>query len=83
MDPAIFCLSMWRLERNLARNTQASYRDTLTLLLPFAGAQAPPRHRSDGCGGSGHRRLFADFSSYIETDRQLQRIDPQSAAGHH
>ena len=23
-------------ERNLARNTQASYRDTLTLLLPFA-----------------------------------------------
>jgi integrase/recombinase XerD len=25
-------------ERNLARNTQASYRDTLTLLLPFAGA---------------------------------------------
>src|SRR5476651_204413 len=27
-------------ERNLARNTQASYRDALTLLLPFAGAQA-------------------------------------------
>jgi site-specific recombinase XerD len=27
-------------ERNLARNTQASYRDTLTLLLPFASAQA-------------------------------------------
>ena len=24
-------------ERNLARNTQASYRDTLTLLLPFVG----------------------------------------------
>src|SRR6201986_3552128 len=23
-------------ERNLSRNTQASYRDTLTLLLPFA-----------------------------------------------
>ena len=25
-------------ERNLARNTQASYRDTLALLLPFAAA---------------------------------------------
>ena len=24
-------------ERNLSHNTQASYRDTLTLLLPFAG----------------------------------------------
>ncbi len=27
-------------ERNLARNTQASYRDTLTLLLPFVSARA-------------------------------------------
>lgn len=27
-------------ERNLSRNTQASYRDTLTLLLPFASASA-------------------------------------------
>ncbi|MGH2406099.1 MAG: tyrosine-type recombinase/integrase [bacterium] len=27
-------------ERNLARNTQASYRDTLTLLLPFLSAAA-------------------------------------------
>lgn len=27
-------------ERNLSRNTQASYRDTLTLLLPFASARA-------------------------------------------
>jgi site-specific recombinase XerD len=27
-------------ERNLARNTQLSYRDTLTLLLPFASKQA-------------------------------------------
>jgi len=26
-------------ERNLSRNTQASYRDTLTLLLPFASAR--------------------------------------------
>ena len=27
-------------ERNLARNTQLSYRDTLSLLLPFAAKQA-------------------------------------------
>src|SRR5260370_9654755 len=27
-------------ERNLSRNTQASYRDTLTLLLPFANEQS-------------------------------------------
>src|SRR5271169_174501 len=27
-------------ERNLARNTQVSYRDTLTLLLPFASLRA-------------------------------------------
>lgn len=27
-------------ERNLARNTQASYRDTLTLLIPFASSRA-------------------------------------------
>ena len=27
-------------ERNLSRNTQASYRDTLTLLFPFASARA-------------------------------------------
>ena len=26
-------------ERNLARNTQKSYRDTFTLLLPFVGAR--------------------------------------------
>ena len=28
-------------ERNLSGNTQASYRDTLTLLLPFASASVP------------------------------------------
>lgn len=27
-------------ERNLARNTQVSYRDSLTLLLPFVGHHA-------------------------------------------
>jgi site-specific recombinase XerD len=35
-----FLLEHLVIERNLARNTRASYRDTLTLLLPFAGARA-------------------------------------------
>jgi site-specific recombinase XerD len=35
-----FLLEHLVLERNLARNTQLSYRDTLTLLLPFASTQA-------------------------------------------
>jgi integrase/recombinase XerD len=35
-----FLLEHLVLERNLARNTQLSYRDTLTLLLPFTSRQA-------------------------------------------
>lgn len=35
-----FLLEHLVIERNLARNTQISYRDTLTLLLPFASTQA-------------------------------------------
>lgn len=35
-----FLLEYLVAERNLARNTQASYRDTLTLLLPFVSRQA-------------------------------------------
>jgi site-specific recombinase XerD len=37
-------------ERNRARNTQASYRDTLALLLPFASGHGVPSHRSDDSG---------------------------------
>ena len=35
-----FLLEHLVVERNLARNTQVSYRDTLTLLLPFVSRQA-------------------------------------------
>ena len=35
-----FLLEYLVAERNLARNSQASYRDTLTLLLPFISSQA-------------------------------------------
>ena len=34
-----FLLEHLVLERNLARNTQHSYRDTLALLLPFVSNQ--------------------------------------------
>ena len=37
-------------ERNLSRNTQASYRDTLMLLLPFASKQGLRRYRSHDRG---------------------------------
>jgi len=36
-----FLLEYLVTERNLARNTQRSYRDTLALLLPFVARQAP------------------------------------------
>lgn len=35
-----FLLEYLVAERNLARNTQVSYRDTLTLLVPFVGLKA-------------------------------------------
>lgn len=56
-------------ERNLAPNTQASYRATLTLLLPFASAQ----------GGKPIDRMIVDdltptivrqFLDHLERDRQ-------------
>src|SRR6202795_1715213 len=38
IEPFRFLLEYFGAERNLSGNTQASYRDTLTLLLPFASA---------------------------------------------
>ena len=35
-----FLLEYMVAERNLARNTQVSYRDTLTLMLPFVSHEA-------------------------------------------
>jgi len=35
----LFLLEYLISERNQSRNTQASYRDTLTLLIPFVGAK--------------------------------------------
>jgi len=56
-------------ERNLARNTQASYRDTLTLLLPFASAQA---HRAidQMTVEDLTPTIVRRFLEHIETDRR-------------
>src|SRR5271157_4348421 len=60
-------------ERNLSRNTQASYRDTLMLLLPFASKQG---------GGAIDRMTVEDltpaivrkFLDHLEHDRQCSGV---------
>ena len=60
-------------ERNLSRNTQASYRDTLMLLLPFASRQG---------GGAIDRMTVEDltpaivrtFLDHLERDRQCSDV---------
>ena len=55
-------------ERNLARNTQKSYRDTFALLLPFVGAKArkPVERIAVQDLTARHLRQFLD---YLEDDR--------------
>jgi integrase/recombinase XerD len=55
-------------ERNLARNTQTSYRDTLTLLLPFVSrkAKVPVDRLSIYDVSAESVRAFLE---YIERDR--------------
>src|SRR3546814_6478246 len=63
-----FLLEHMVTERNLSLNTQASYRDTLTLLLPFAGKLG---------GHAIDKMTVEDFSpaivrrflDYVELDR--------------
>lgn len=60
-------------ERNLSRNTQASYRDTLKLLLPFASKHG---------GGAIDRMIVEDltpsivrkFLDHLEHDRQCSGV---------
>jgi integrase/recombinase XerD len=60
-------------ERNLSRNTQASYRDTLTLLLPFASKQA-------GCAIDRITveeltpEVVRKFLDHLEQDRQCSEV---------
>jgi integrase/recombinase XerD len=63
-----FLLEHLVLERNLARNTQLSYRDTLTLLLPFVSTQVKKsvdRLVVDDLSPVIMRRFLA----YLEQDR--------------
>lgn len=55
-------------ERNLAQNTRASYRDTFTLLLPFAGRKLrKPVERLTVCDLTSG--LVLKFLAHIEDDR--------------
>ena len=55
-------------ERNLARNTQLSYRDTLVLLLPFIAAQARRSLERLRVRDLGAARIRA-FLLHLEQDR--------------
>ena len=60
-------------ERNLSRNTQASYRDTLRLLLPFAsanGGRAIDRMTVEDLTPS----LVRKFLDHLEHDRQCSGV---------
>jgi site-specific recombinase XerD len=60
-------------ERNLSRNTQASYRDTLMLLLPFVsnhGGRAIDRMTVEDLTPSVIRK----FLDYLERDRQCSGV---------
>jgi len=60
-------------ERNLSLNTQASYRDTLTLLLPFASKQV-------GCAIDRMTveeltpEVVRKFLDHLERDRQCSEV---------
>ena len=60
-------------ERNLARNTQVSYRDTLALLLPFAskhGGRAIDRMTIEDLAPS----IVRKFLDHLERDRQCNGV---------
>lgn len=60
-------------ERNLSRNTQVSYRDTLTLLLPFASTHGGPaidRMTVEDLTPS----IVRKFLDHLEQDRQCSGV---------
>ena len=68
-----FLLEHFVAERNLSRNTQASYRDTLVLLLPFAskhGGRAIDRMAVEDLTPS----LVRKFLDHLEHDRQCSGV---------
>jgi hypothetical protein len=68
-----FLLEHLVVERNLSRNTQASYRDTLALLLPFAskhGDRAIDRMTVEDLTPS----IVRKFLDHLEHDRQCSGV---------
>jgi site-specific recombinase XerD len=63
-----FLLEYLVAERNLARNTQVSYRDTLTLLLPFVSSQAAVQIERLAVHDVSAERVRA-FLDHIERER--------------
>ena len=60
-------------ERNLARNTQVSYRDTLSLLLPFAGKHGG--HAIDRMAVEHLTPLVVrSFLDHLELDRKCSGV---------
>lgn len=60
-------------ERNLARNTQVSYRDTLALLLPFASKRG--RHAIDRMTVEDLTpSIVREFLDHLEHDRQCSGV---------
>src|SRR5438094_6117627 len=67
-------------ERNLARNTQRSYRDTLTLLVPFVGGEAHiPVDRLTIIDVTADR--VRQFLRHIEETRRCCTATRKSAVG--
>jgi site-specific recombinase XerD len=64
-----FLLEHLPIERNLSLNTQRSYRDTLTLLMPFAAARK--KKKVDQLTTADlDADLVRDFLSHLEADRK-------------
>jgi len=60
-------------ERNLAHNTQASYRDTLALLLPFAGKMLK-KAVDRLCIEDISADVIRDFLQYLEKERDCSIV---------
>ncbi len=56
-------------ERNLARNTQVSYRDTLKLLLPFV-AESTKQDIDRLCVEDFSAKMLRNFLGYLEQERR-------------
>lgn len=68
-----FLLEYLVAERNLSHNTQASYRDTLTLLLPFVsrqGGEVIDRMTVESLTPA----IVREFLDYLECDRRCSQV---------